>query len=848
LLATEAATRARSLISNGPLCFVENTGQTDSRVRYYVQGRETTIYFTSKGLTFAVMGEEGIHTTSDGRGRLDAAADPVSLAVQAERMNGGRWTAKLDFVAANSGVEPAGLDRAMTVVSYFTGPKDHWKTGLSTYSSVIYRNLWPGIDLAYSGTPNRLKYEFVVKPGADPRRIRLAYRGAQVGLTDDGRLDVKTPVASFQDDKPYSYQQVDGRCVEVETAYELGPMGRHDGRVYGFHIGQYDRSKPLVLDPAVVMYSGFIGGSKNDAAFHIAVDAAGNAYVAGMAASNPVEGFPATAGPNTTFTPDRGSGPIGDRRLGAFVAKVKADGSGFAYCGYIGGTGNQVATGIAVDSAGNAYVCGATDSKPSQGFPVTVGPKLTYGGGGFTAGGINDSSLGDGFIAKVNAAGTGLVYCGYIGGEGDDFAYGVAVDSAGNAYITGETNSKQTFPLAVGPNLTYGGGAFDAFVAKVKPDGSGFVYCGYVGGAGKDRGYGIAVDSQGSAYLTGQTTSDPASLHVAVGPKLTRSCPDASGNCADGDAFVAKVKPDGTGLNYLGYIGGAGNDVGIAVAVDGAGNAYVTGITSSSESSFPASGGPRLTLNGPVDAFVAKVRADGTGLIYAGYFGGSGVDAGMGIALDPAGNAYVVGFTVSSDLAVTDGSTFKGGTNIGDAFVAKVKADGTGLLYAGYFGGSGEDAGLSIALDPTGNVYICGFTFSTEASFPVTVGPVLTSKGLQEGFIAKLTGIGTPPQPDFSLSFDQSSVSGQVGTKARVTVNINRTNGFAGNVTVTPPPPSGGIKAKPADPITTTDSSASFKMKIGGGVAPGSYQLTFTATDDSGKLMHAATVTLVVVP
>src|SRR5712692_5185056 len=306
LLATEAATRARTLIGNVPLCFVENSGQTDSRVGYHVQGLESTIYFTSNGLTFALMGQDRIHATSDGQGQGDAAADPVRLAARAERISlGRRWTVKLDFVAANSGVEPAGLDLASTVVSYFTWPKDQWKTGLSTYSSVIYRNLWPGIDLTYSGTTNRLNYEFIVKPGADPRRIKLAYRGAHVGLTDDGRLDVKTSVASFQDDKPYSYQQVEGRRVEVETAYELGPMGRTDERAFGFRIGRYDRSKPLVLDPAVVMYSGFIGGSKNDAAFHIAVDAAGNAYVAGMAASNPAEGFPVTVGPNTAFTPDR---------------------------------------------------------------------------------------------------------------------------------------------------------------------------------------------------------------------------------------------------------------------------------------------------------------------------------------------------------------------------------------------------------------------------------------------------------------------------------------------------------------------------------------------------------------
>jgi hypothetical protein len=849
-LPTDAATaQARAALDDSPLYFVENRGLVDSQVGYYIQGPDSVIYFTSQGLTFTLIGNDAARAGCDAPSATDdAAAGPMSIAEGAGRTTGTRrWTIRLDFVGARARVKPVGLDPASTVVSYFTGPKDQWKTGLKTYSRVMYRNLWPGIDLIYTVAAHRLKYEFVIKPGADPRRIRLAYRGAQVRLTEEGRLETKTPVASLLDEKPYSYQRVEGRNVETETAYELGPADTTDGVTFGFRLGRYDRTRQLVLDPAVVVYSGFVGGSKNDGAFHVAVDAAGNAYIAGMAASNPAEGFPATVGPNTAFTPDRGSGPIGDRALGAFVAKVKPDGSGFVYCGYIGGAGNQMATGIAVDSAGNAYVCGATDSKPAQGFPLTVGPKLTYGGGSFTAGGINDSQLGDGFVAKVNAAGTGLVYCGYIGGEGDDFAYGVAVDGAGNAYVTGETSSKATFPLTTGPSLTYGGGSYDAFVAKVKPDGSGFAYCGYIGGSALDRGYGIAVDSQGSAYVTGLTTSNPASLGVTVGPKLTRSCADTMGNCTDFDAFVAKVKPDGTGLNYLGYIGGTGNDRGLAIAVDGAGNAYVTGQTYSPASSFMPTGGPGLTLNGLANAFVAKVKADGTGLVYSGYVGGSGADCGTGIAVDPAGNAYVVGSTISSDLPVTDGSSYKGGSAVGDVFVTKVKTDGTGLLSLGYFGGTGDDVSTGIALDASGNVYICGSTTSTEATFPVAGGPVLTNKGSPDAFIAKLSGLGAPPQPDFALSFDQPAITTPAGSKVGITLNISRLNGFTGNVNISPPTDlPRGIKI-PLDPSTpTAGNSLSFKIKVKGSAQPGTDLIVFTGVDDSGKLSHTVTLTLMV--
>jgi hypothetical protein len=302
--------------------------------------------------------------------------------------------------------------------------------------------------------------------------------------------------------------------------------------------------------------------------------------------------------------------------------------------------------------------------------------------------------------------------------------------------VTGETGSSPaSLPVTVGPSLNFGGGVLDAFVAKVKADGTGFDYLGYIGGSDVDRGFAIAVDSSGSAYVTGETGSPSSSLPVTVGPSLT------FGSLRD--AFVAKVKPDGTGLVYLGYIGGDGVDVGSGIAVDSAGNAYVTGGTSSPESSFPVTVGPKLTYNGSDnklfgDAFIAKVKADGTGFVYAGYIGGSGGDTGFDVKLDGAGNAYVVGATTSTNFPVTDGSAFKGGTTYGDAFVAVVKADGTGLIAVGYFGGANDDVGTGIALDGANNVYITGTTISTEATFPVTAEPFLAYKGFQDAFVAKL--------------------------------------------------------------------------------------------------------------
>ncbi len=400
-----------------PLYFIENRGQLDSRVAYYVQGRDTTLYFTADGMTLA---QTDRREENGAKARLEKASlgrdgiqrlDPVS-----------RWVVKLNFVGANPNPKITAGDRMPAVLSYFKGPKEKWNAGLSTYGSIAYSDLWPGIDLVYSGTANRVKYTFLVKPGADPARIRLAYRGVEgIRLNEAGQLEVATPAGLLQDDRPYAYQEVEGRRVGVNVAYSLDRASAGGPHRYGFAVDSYDRGKPLVLDPAVFVYAGYIGGSGIDAGFGIAVDSSGNAYVTGFTDSTEAT-FPVTVGPDLTY--NGGS-------IDAFVAKVNAAGTALVYCGYIGGSGEDAGYGIAVDSSGNAYVTGYTLSTQAT-FPVTVGPDLTYNG---------DSGGGDAFVAKVNAAGTALVYCGYIGGNNDDFGYGIAVDSSGNAYVTGQTLS-----------------------------------------------------------------------------------------------------------------------------------------------------------------------------------------------------------------------------------------------------------------------------------------------------------------------------------------------------------------------------------------------------------------------
>ncbi|HWX42418.1 MAG TPA: SBBP repeat-containing protein [Blastocatellia bacterium] len=829
-------------LKHQPVSFVENRGQIDPRVAFYVEGGGTTLYFTSEGVIFNLP---------EKRKKGDAS--------QALR----RWTIRLDFIAARKNVKPVGEAPTPTLISYFKGPKDQWKSGLETYSRLVYRELWPGIDLAYSGAENEVKYEFTVKPGADPSPIRWAYRGATVVPDASGGLKIDTPLGGLEDKQPYSYQEQAGRRVPVATAFKVQPGPNSQEKVCGFSIGAYDRSRQLTIDPAVIAYAGYIGGNFVDTAFGIAVDSAGAAYVAGYTESLPSDGFPVVVGPGLNFNTNKLF-----LFSTAFVAKIKPDGSALQYCGYIDGGGHQLASAIAVDSTGAAYVTGFTTSDQTT-FPVTVGPSLTYSGGSQF---MNDF-LGDAFVAKVKPDGTGLVYCGYIGGQGDDAGYGIAVDGAGNAYVTGETTSPgpgqagaaKPFPAIGGPSLVNAGAPSfaipDAFIAKVKADGSGVAYAGFIGGTGLDEGLGVAVDGAGAAYVTGVTNSPPAGFAgLGGGPSLTL----AGGT----DAFVAKVKPDGSSLVYCGYIGGANDDEGMGIAVDSSGSAYVTGETGSDQSTFPVKVGPSLTFGGaradsgdhfvPGDAFVAKVSPGGSSLIYCGYIGGSGGDAGYRIAVDSAGSAYITGSTSSSaaTFPVTAASgaaaTFSGGSVFGDAFIAKVDPSGSKLLYAGYLGGSGDDAAVGIAVDASGNVYVAGGTLSSAPSFPATVGPFLTFKpgpfGEADAFVAKVTGLPQPPPPtpDFSLSFAQPVIM-TTGGKSRVTLDITRTNGFTGNVTIGAPmnTPRGVIVVlDPSTPVS--GDSLGFKIKVKGSAEVGTDLLVFTGVDDSGKLNHMVTLTLMV--
>jgi uncharacterized repeat protein (TIGR01451 family) len=719
--------RAHEVDNKLPLYFIENRGQIDARVAYYVEGRDTSLYFTSRGVTFDLRSEKNRLPSSESSSSSDRlkASDPVST--------GSHYALKLDFIGAQREAKPVGHNMASAVISYLKGSRDRWQTGLKTYKTIIYNDLWPGIDLVYSGTSNQLKYSFVVKPGADPNQIKLAYRGAtKVKVNEAGQLEVSTPVRGFSDDKPFTYQERDGRRVEVTSAYAL----ESDARSFGFSVGEYDRSQSLVIDPAVLFYSGFIGGTSGAEGRAIAVDTKGNAYVTGAATA---PDFPVTPGAYET--------PAGGNFYDVFVTKISPDGQELIYSSRFGGSKGDAGAGIALRGT-RAYVTGQTTS---NNFPVTRGAFDT------TLGGNSDA-----FVTVLNETGTGLLYSTYFGGSSQGaFEAGKAIAvGTGYAYVTGFTTATDfpvKSPIPTGPFQQDQPGE-DAFVAKLDPSQSGLaslVYSTYLGGSGTDDGNGIAVDAHGDAWVAGNTGSSNFPVKSPI-----------YGNQTGQDAFVTKMNPTGTALLYSTYLGGSDFDMGFAIALDSLGHAYITGVTLSTN--FPTSADAfDQTLDGGFShAFVTKLHALSGALVYSTYLGGTdGYQHGRAIAVDKSFKAHVTGFTAATNFPLKD-ETMPDQPDE-DAFVTKLNAKGTALVYSTYLGGENIDNGYGIAVGNCGKGYVTGYTSSFL--FPTTIGvwDNTLSSGL-DAFAARLDA----PGADLAIFKTDSPDPVQVGATLNYQITV----------------------------------------------------------------------------
>jgi hypothetical protein len=694
-----ASAQVRERYGHLPLSFEANHGQSDSTVKFLSRGSGYSLFLTSNEAVLVLKQSEADENRK--ASRVARAAVSVSHRKSA--------VVRMTLVNANSHSQPAGHDALPGKSNYFIGNNPaKWHTNIPTYAKVKYEGVYPGVDLVYYGNQGRLEYDFVVAPGADPRLVTLAFEGArEIHIDARGELVLGVEGGEVRQHKPVVYQEVAGVKQDVTGRYVM--KGK---RQVGFRVDAYDPSRPLIIDP-VLVYSTFLGGSDLEAGFGIAVDDAGSAYVTGQTSSTD---YPTTSGAaQTTYA---GSSD-------AFVTKLDATGSGLVYSTYLGGSGGEVGFGIAVDGAGSAYVSGLTGSTD---FPTTAGVVQTTPAG-------NESA----FVSKLNATGSGLVYSTYLGGSDNDFfdsgGRAIAVDGAGSVYVTGQTRSTE-FPTTAGAAQMTHAGRTDAFVTKLNAAGSGLVYSTYLGGSGFEFVWGIAVDGAGSAYVTGSTAS--IDFPTTAGAVQTT-------NAGFVDAFVTKLDATGSGLVYSSYLGGSDSDLdfGGGIAVDGAGSAYVTGRTGSSD--FPTTAGAaQPTYAGSIDAFVTKLDATGSGLVYSTYLGGTAADRASGIAVDGVGSAYVTGATASTDFPTTSGAaqtTFAGQF---DAFVTKLDATGSGLVYSTYVGGNSSDPGTSIAVDGAGSAYVTGITLSTD--FPTTSGAAQTTfAGMTDAFVAKIEFVAPLP-------------------------------------------------------------------------------------------------------
>jgi uncharacterized protein (TIGR03437 family) len=694
--------------------FEANAGQADARFPFVARGGGMSLFLSEGGEVALDLGD-GVVKASLAGGNTHAAAE-------AEQPLSGR-------------------------INYFLGSDpSKWVRDVPTFGRIRYRGVYPGIDLIYYGAQGRLEHDFIVAPGADPRLIRMRLNGVdsmEVDGQGDAVLHVGTKSVAWK--KPLLYQSVAGLRRRVEGRYRVESKSE-----LGFEVGVYDPLRPLIIDP-VVIYSTYIGRGGNETASRLAVDNNGNVYMTGVSAENSYPTTPGTGGltpaaargnivvtklnanatelvystilggggidlglgiavdpqgavyltgattsedfPTTAGVVQRTYGKPGGEyastpALGdCFITRLGSAGNSLSFSTYLGGTVLDGCSSIALDSAGNIFVTGGTNS---ANFPSTDGSfQRAFRGGSGTYPALKS---GDAFVAKLNNNATQLLYATFIGGNGEEAGSSIAVDGDGNAYITGFTNSTFGFPLtATAPQTRYAGsggnvgvGLGDAFIVKLDPTGSKQIYGTLLGGARDEVAFGIAVDKQGAAYITGSTLSTDFPVSAVARQGNYRGQSVTAGWYA-GDAFVAKLNPAGTAWEYSTYLGGTADDRGTGIVVADDGSAWVLGHTLSSDywvtedaTQRRYSGDRQTEFYASGDVFLTHVGPTGGTLLFSTYLGGQGNDWALGLAADAQGAIYVAGGTSSPDFPTTPGVYQRAfGTAqglflpLGDVFVAK---------------------------------------------------------------------------------------------------------------------------------------------------------------------------------
>jgi len=647
-----------------PMPFEVNRGQTDSRVKYLARGHHFVAFFL-RDETVLLLGP----------------SDTEHGAVISMRL-----------VGESPDAAPSAEGELASRVSYFIGnDRSRWQRALPTYGTLRYGGIYPGVDLLFYGSTGRLEHDFRVAPRANPGVITWEISGAdRLELTRAGDLAIHAGGIDVSLRAPTLYQEGDRSRELVDGGYEL--VDRNHVR---FRIGDYDPNRTLVIDP-FIEYSTYVGGSGNDRSFAPAVDPGGNVYITGTTDSLD---FPTI-------------GPLQPRNAGGFdvfVTKLSANGSTVLYSVYLGGSGRDQGFGIVATSGGEAYVAGDTTSRD---FPAL---KAIQGFGGTQ----------DAFVAKLTRDGTALAYSTYLGGADTDGAFDVRVDSKDRGVVVSGTTESDDFPLRRPVQSTRGGGR-DIFVAKLTSGGSALVYSTYLGGSLNEGNGALWLDSAGRAFVAGNTASPNF--------PLVHPLQSAYGGGMN-DAFLSQIATDGSRLLFSTYLGGSAGDLGFAVTVDAADQPTIVGRTNSSN--FPTVRPIQSGYAGGNDIFVAKLSRNLKGYIYATYLGGTGDENAFGAVADARGNVHLSGWTTSTNFPTAN--PVQARNNGGeDVVFAALNPRGSALVYSTYFGGTGNERGDYIVADWRGGIYASGWTSSADFPTYLPVQPTYGG-GTFDAFVVKIS-------------------------------------------------------------------------------------------------------------
>jgi uncharacterized repeat protein (TIGR01451 family) len=715
-------------VANIPMSFEVNRGQTDKRVQFLSRGAGYTLFLTRDSAVLALPTPAGKSSEQKQPARTARALPYVGTNARfdspGQRPYRGEEVLTMRVVGANQHARVDGVEKQVARSNYFIGnDPSEWHKDVSNYEKVRYSEIYPGIALLYYGKQKQLEYDFVVSPGADAGAIALTFaRGAdaskKVPLIIDRNGDLVANIeggkVSFH--KPVVYQKNGDVKTPVDCRYTL----KADGRV-GFELGAYDRSRQLIIDP-VLSYSTYLGGSNDDIAYGITYGVRyGQPILVGSTRS---ADFPQVKALYPFGGGTCGTQPCRD----IFVAKYNPALTELIFSTFIGGSNDDVPSQVTQDVYGDIFLVGYS---LSTNFPVR-GPvfQKTFKGGSVT---------GDAVVVEVESAGFYLEWSSYLGGSGDDQAFGVAVDTPGNVFVSGHTTSTD-FPVTAGAYQTAcpvdsSGGCSTSFVSEVNPKGTALVYSTYLGGSNGlgESAYGIALDANDDAYLSGITGSP----NYPTTPNAYKTSCGSDGLCnGTYEGFVTELNPTGTGILASTFLGGSNFDYTAGIVVKPTA-IYVSGSTVSSDfpvtsnaaqSSYGGNSAGCVVNSGTCgDVTVSKFNTALTALQYSTYVGGAlDENPGLSMAVDTNGYMYVAGQTDSLDFPLVDPmqSTYGGGSS--DAFITQITPQGK-FGYSTYFGGNGEDFAYRLALDPSNNVYVTGGTLSTN--LPMTTHAVQKTCG-----------------------------------------------------------------------------------------------------------------------